>query len=69
MTKNPKTDPGKASKGGYLYLKRDLEGNLYTANHENEGPEGDLLETVFLDGKILRAETLACIRARRGWSA
>ena len=69
VTKNPKTDPGKASKGGYLYLKRDPEGNLYTANHENEGPEGDLLETVFLDGKILRAETLASIRARRGWSA
>lgn len=68
IAKNPLTDPGKASKGGYLYLKKDPEGKYRTVSSEQEGPEGDLLEPVFRDGELLRTETTSGIRARRGWA-
>jgi nicotinamide phosphoribosyltransferase len=60
--KNPKTDPTKASKKGRLALIKD--GNTVKTISEIDCPiSSNLLEDVFVDGKILRCQTLAEIRA------
>lgn len=63
--KNPKTDSGfKKSAKGLLKVYRDVDGKIklkdqVTLEEENEG----LLETVFLDGKLIKETSLAEIRA------
>lgn len=48
--KNPKSDPTKASKKGFLDLIRDVKGNFQTV----EGPVvGSCLQTVFLNGEYV----------------
>lgn len=62
MFKNPKTDNGvKKSAKGLLRVNPDLTlSQQVTPEQEKEG----LLETVFLDGKQVREDTLSNIRAR-----
>jgi nicotinamide phosphoribosyltransferase len=59
--KDPVTDSGKRSRAGRLALCRDSDGRLYTAAAPDEG---DQLEEVFRDGRVLRRQTLADIRKR-----
>jgi len=62
LYKTPATDNGvKFSARGLLRVNKDL--TLTEAVSPEEEKEG-LLETVFLDGKLMREETLAQIRAR-----
>jgi nicotinamide phosphoribosyltransferase len=60
--KNPRTDNGiKKSAKGLLRVNKDLTlSQQVTKEEEKEG----LLQTVFLDGKLMRTESLAEIRAR-----
>jgi nicotinamide phosphoribosyltransferase len=58
--KDPVTDQGKRSKRGRLALVQ--RGGRYET--VPEGAQGDLLETVFEDGKVLRRHTLDEVRAR-----
>lgn len=60
--KNPKTDPSKASKKGRLALIKTDEG-FKTELEVNVPKERNLLDDVFVNGKILRYQTLAEIRA------
>jgi nicotinamide phosphoribosyltransferase len=67
--KNPKTDPSKASRGGRFNLIQN--GKNFTTVEVVEGqplPESpaagsNALETVLEDGKILREQSLAEVRA------
>jgi len=62
--KHPKTDPSKASKGGRFNLLQD--GKDFATVEVVEGaplPSNNALETILEDGKILRDQTLAEVRA------
>ncbi len=70
--KDPITDAGKGSKRGRLALFRDGEDRLITIREDfwvKGGHGKNYLEDVYLDGKILRSQTLTEIRelAGRGW--
>lgn len=70
--KDPVTDSGKVSKRGRLAVFRDGEDRLITIREDfwAKGGHGkNYLEDVYLDGKILRSQTLTEIRelAGRGW--
>ena len=55
-----KEAPGKKSKKGKLGLIKDAKGQFKTV----ENPSQDnILQTVFLDGRILKETTLSCIRS------
>ncbi len=62
--KEPITDPGKTSKKGRLaVVLRD--GHIATIQeHELAFDEHNLLEEVYVDGKIIREQTFADIRNR-----
>lgn len=63
--KDPKTDPGKKSAKGLLYVGLDDKNQLYMENDVSEEREKEgLLETVFLNGELVRKTTLAQIRGR-----
>lgn len=62
IMKDPITDPGKKSKRGYLKLAI-IDGEYKTLEFEtledyNKDTKVDLLETVFLDGDLVREQTL-----------
>ena len=61
ISKSPITDKGKRSKSGKFSVVNSPEGLTYT-NDPYE--EGNLLETVFRDGSILRFDSLESIRER-----
>ena len=63
--KNPKTDDGtKKSHRGLLRLDRDDSGKIIVKQQcTMEEEHGGLLQTVFLDSKLIRNQTLAQIRA------
>lgn len=67
--KDPVTDVGKHSKKGHVMLYRDRKTNeLYTHTHRGwedmriEESREPMLETVFVDGKLIRTQTLAEVR-------
>lgn len=61
--KNPITDQGKVSKKGRLAVRED--GNrLFVSNEKSWTQHRNLLETVFLDGRILKEKDLKTIRER-----
>lgn len=64
--KSPKTDDGtKNSHKGLLCVERNVSGNLVCTQNVSESEEAEgLLETVFLDGNLVKKQTLAEIRAR-----
>lgn len=70
--KDPITDPGKASKRGYLGLFKDAEGNFYTLNADPKtrlpiDPPCDVVDamvTVFKDGELMNLPTFDEIRER-----
>lgn len=66
--KDPKTDSGtKKSARGLLCVDSDEDGFYLVDNATSEQEQdGNLLRTVFLDGKILVNESLADIRSRLG---
>ena len=65
VRKHPATDAAKASKAGRLALVRAGDGRWETRRSPLGGDyPGDVLETVFEDGRITREHTLAEIRAR-----
>lgn len=66
--KDPKTDSGtKKSAKGLLCVDQDEEGFYLVNNATQEQEEhGNLLKTVFLDGKVVKVEKFADIRARLG---
>jgi nicotinamide phosphoribosyltransferase len=60
--KDPVTDPGKRSKRGRLMLTR--EPGSYTTLPVNSGFDyGNLLHTVFRDGKLMRDQPFDDVRA------
>jgi nicotinamide phosphoribosyltransferase len=61
--KDPVTDSGKRSKRGRLALVRD-RGVLRTVRREDVGARGNVLRTVYRDGRLLVDETFDTIRAR-----
>jgi len=62
--KNPVTDPSKASKGGRFNLIHNGEEFVTVEVVDSEPmPPGNALETVLEDGKLLRDQTLAEVRA------
>lgn len=64
--KNPVTDPSKASKKGRLDLHRDHYGNYSTVrlgNKEFSSGANSALDDVFLNGEVLREQTLIEIRS------
>ena len=65
--KDPKTDDGtKKSQKGKVAVTRDGAGNITFTDRLslNDVVEGDMLQEVFRDGKLLVDDTLANIRAR-----
>jgi nicotinamide phosphoribosyltransferase len=62
--KEPVTDPGKDSKRGKLALVRTTRGLETVHCPGNCEMNGDLLEVVFRDGKVLRHQTLDNVRAK-----
>lgn len=64
--KDPITDSGKRSKKGRITLYRDTLGNLETAvsGSSNDHYVEDMLDTVFLDGKIMKEYTFEEVRAQ-----
>ena len=56
--KEPKTDSGKNSKRGVMSLLRE-NGKYHTVKGKHRG---DLLETVYLDGRVIRNQSLSEIR-------
>jgi nicotinamide phosphoribosyltransferase len=63
--KQPKTDPGKNSHKGLLMVYEDLKGNLKVKDQASpEEEQKGLLQTVFLNGKTVKYETLQTIRDR-----
>ncbi|NET72668.1 MAG: hypothetical protein F6K62_17585 [Sphaerospermopsis sp. SIO1G2] len=62
--KDPKTDPGKKSHKGLMRVERE-NGELVVYDQQTREQEKQgLLETVYLDGKLVRETTLAEIRER-----
>ena len=61
--KEPKTDAGKTSKKGTLFVEKREDGT-YTTHEEGTAPEGvsDVLQTVFLNGEVVRAYTFEEVR-------
>ena len=72
ISKNPVTDTGKRSKAGKLMLHYDLLQDKYTTMQTDSSLSAgsqqiiDQLETVFLDGTIMRWQTIDDIRERIG---
>lgn len=64
--KNPKEGGFKKSHKGLCYVYRDTRGELaYTDGYTTEDmPRGNLLETVFKDGELVKSYTLQEIRQR-----
>lgn len=63
--KDPKDGGFKKSQKGLCYVTRDEEGTLtYTDGYTRETlpKEGNLLQTIFVDGKLIREQSLAEIR-------
>lgn len=64
LVKDPITDQKKRSHKGLLALMKDEDGRYYTKDHcTPEEEEKSLLETVYLNGKIVRTTTFDEIRA------
>ena len=66
--KNPKTDPTKASKGGRFKVS-NASGHfvtipIATQDVNNWGGPGDILETVFENGEVVKEYSLKEIRQR-----
>jgi len=61
--KDPVTDTGKVSKKGVQALVK-RNGTYVTIRQDQLNGEDDVLETVYRDGRILKRETFADIRAR-----
>jgi nicotinamide phosphoribosyltransferase len=62
--KNPKTDPSKASKGGrFNLIQHGKEFATVEVLDGDPGRNSNALETVLEDGKVLRDQTLAEVRA------
>lgn len=64
VAKDPVTDPGKASKKGRLALIRGSNGELQTIREDALQGQPNVLEPVYLNGRLLRNESLAVIRQR-----
>lgn len=67
VSKNPSTDPTKASKAGRLWLQRKSWGNNTCEWHTKRdlGEEyDDVLETVFLNGSVIKSYDFDSIRKR-----
>lgn len=72
LLKDPKTDSKKKSQHGRVVVSNDMEnmpivvtdGLTLEGEAEVTGAVGNMLETVFLDGKLLRDESLSEIRSR-----
>jgi len=65
--KDPKTDPGKASKRGQLALV-ERNGVIQTIRASDRKPgEANLLRPIFYNGKLLIDDTLSNIRQRAGF--
>lgn len=64
--KDPITDPGKQSKKGRLALVRNDEGDFFTCRAQYLDPhfEKDELETVFVNGELVKFQTFSEIRER-----
>jgi nicotinamide phosphoribosyltransferase len=62
--KNPVTDPSKRSKPGRLTLYRNGDGVYYTSCRTNDAVHEDMLEAAYKDGKLMREQSLADVRAR-----
>lgn len=66
--KDPITSRSKRSKKGRLALIKDEQGNTKTIKENTLGSADDnLLQDVFVDGKLLVDESLTTIRQRTGW--
>jgi nicotinamide phosphoribosyltransferase len=63
ILKDPITDPSKKSLSGNLGVYQDLWGKIYHAPYK-KGEPGLILEDVFLNGELLRDESLSVIRER-----
>ena len=61
--KDPKTDPGKASKAGHLAVV-NVHGTYRTVRREDGAAGEDLLVPVFENGEVLRKYTFEEIRSR-----
>jgi nicotinamide phosphoribosyltransferase len=62
--KNPKQDPSKASKGGrFNLIQNGKEFATVEVVNGDSAPPSNALETVLEDGKLLRDQTLAEVRA------
>ncbi len=67
VRKTPKTDPGKASKGGRLTLLQGAPANRWRTQRRGEPvPRGwaPALQLVYRDGQILRQDSLSSVRQR-----
>lgn len=64
IQKNPVTDPGKKSKPGVLALIKHSNGVYETITKDTLGNRENLLETVYLNGQIVRTQTFDEIRKR-----
>lgn len=67
ISKNPITDPGKRSKEGLLTLIRSkMTGEYMTGEYGkiNAGEWDDVMNTVYVNGKLLNLTTLDEVRAR-----
>lgn len=62
--KEPKTDAGKNSKRGRLSLVRSINGLVTLPDKDRPVNFPDLLETVYEDGKVVKRQNFADIRAR-----
>ena len=62
--KNPITDPSKRSKPGRLTLYKDRDGVYFTCSRMNDTVHEDMLDVVYKDGKLLRVQSFADIRAQ-----
>lgn len=60
--KEPKTDPGKASKRGILRLVKDDYNNFRTVRAHEVGDQVEMLETVFENGKVVKEYTFDEVR-------
>ena len=60
--KDPKTDPGKMSKKGFLDLTRGLKGFETVSSHINSEATGTCMSTIYENGKLLKDYTLDQVR-------
>ena len=66
--KDPITSRSKRSKKGRLALIKDEQGNTKTVKENTlDSHDNNLLQDVFVDGKLLIDESLTTIRQRTGW--